>query len=105
MKCSNPKLVLGYDLASGIVAVSGKNGRKIKAAIKDVCFAIINDELAIKFQEAIETLHIAPKNYVDDFHGLSDRPVNLSESERELSGNGEISTTMCINVGDKIEVF
>ena len=59
----------------------------------------------MKLQQAIDTLDIALKNYVDDFLGLSDRPVNLSESKHELSANGEIRTTRCINLGDKIEVF
>ena len=37
---------------------------------------------------------------MEDLHDLSDRPVNLSETEHELSDNGEIGTTQCINIGD-----
>ena len=47
-KWSYPKPILGYDHASRIVTVPGQSGRKIKAAVEDVRFAIIDDELGIK---------------------------------------------------------
>ena len=53
---SNPKPILEYDKPSGTVIVPGTNGHKIKAAVEDVLFAITNDELALKHQQAIDEL-------------------------------------------------
>ena len=64
------KPVLRYDKSSGIVKVPGKNGRKINTSVEDVRFAIPEDELAVKYQEAIDVLDNSLDNTTNDLPGL-----------------------------------
>ena len=51
--------MLSYAKRSGLVSVTGLKGRKINDAVEDVLFAVIDDELAKKYQEKIDTLDFA----------------------------------------------
>ncbi len=82
-KWSIPKPVLSYDERFGIDSVAGQNGRKINAAVDDVRFAVVDDELATKFQEANDTFDICLENSLDD---IPDEPhdivhIDLTETD------------------------
>ena len=67
-KCSSVKSVLFYDKQSSIEAVSGQNGLTIKAAVEDVRFAITDNELAWKYQEANDIVDTALDESIDSFY-------------------------------------
>ena len=70
---SNLKSVLKYDNPSGTAVVPGRDGYKIDSAPEDVRLAVLNDELPLKYQQAIEELQVS----IDEFVGeLPDEPEN-----------------------------
>ena len=101
-KWTSAKPVLSYEKASGIVTVPGQNGKKIKAAVEDVRFAISDDELAVKYQEAIDVLDSCLSDSVDD---LPEQEMVLDLTEAEPGDNEEIGPTHNIEVGDRVEVY
>ena len=101
-KCTSAKPVLSYDKASGILTVPGKNGKKIKAAVEDVRFSIVHDELAVNYQDAIDTLDIPLGESVDEIPDQDAEP-DLTESEPDYSG--EICSTHSMEVGERVEVY
>ncbi len=101
-KWSSTKPVLSYDKRSGIVSVAGQNGRKINAAVEDVPFAVVDDELATKYQEAIDTLDICIEYSLDD---IPDEPYDIVSIDLSETDYHEIGETLTLNVGDKIEVY
>ena len=54
-----------YEKSSGIVTIPGKNGEKIDAFVEDVRFAITEEELAVKNQEATDVLDNSLGNTVN----------------------------------------
>ena len=94
--------MLSYDKASGIVTIPGQNGKKIKAAVEDVRFATVHDELAVNFQNAIDALDIALGESVDD---MPDQDAEPDLTESESADCGEIGPTHSIEVGDRVEVY
>ena len=63
-KWYNPKTVLSYDKNSGTVTVPVQNGRKI-SAVEAVRFAITDNELALKYQEANSVMDMALNESID----------------------------------------
>ena len=102
-KWTSAKPVLRFDKASGIVTVPGQNGKTIKAAVEDVRFAISDDELAVKYQEAIDAVDIALDDSVDVI--ADDTNAQSSLTEPENSDDGEIGPTHAEKVGDRVEVY
>jgi len=113
---SSPKPVLSFDHKSGSVVVPGRNGHKIKAALEDTRIAVVENELAMKVQEAIDDLQSSLDISIDDAIDSSDGEANLGPSQytKEAFGNNdepgnfdmEDSCGMVLpQVGDSIEVF
>ena len=96
-KWTSAKPVLSYDKASGIVTVPGQNSKTIKAAVEDVRFAISDDELAVKYQEAIDALDIALDDSVDVI--ADDTNAQRSLTEPENYDDDEIGPTHAGQVG------
>ena len=101
-KWSDPKPISSYDMKSEIVTVPEKNGRKINGAVEDICFAISDNELAEKYQEATDSLEIALDQSIDSLP----EPIEVCLSS-ESSSDDEIGpkNPRKLIIGDKIEVF
>ncbi len=94
--------MLSYDKRSGIVSAAGQNGRKINAAVGDVRFSVVDDELATKYQEAIDNLDICIENSLDD---IPDEPNDIVTIDLTEPDDHEIGETRTLNVGDEIEFY
>ena len=101
-KWTNPKPVLNYDKQTGIVEVPGQNGRKIKAALEDVRFAVTDNEFAIKYQETVDSLDVSLGYSMDS---ITDESPDMIHEPDDLSDRGEIGPTIDLNIGGKIEVY
>ena len=84
------------------MTVPGQNGRTIKAAVEDVRFAITDNKIALKYEEASNVLDTALNETLNSINkDTSNEPndnVSITETE-ELVPNHERQ------VGDKIEVY
>lgn len=101
-KWTSAKPFLSHDWTSGTFIAPGQNSKRIKSAVEDLRFAISDDELVIKYQQAIDELDIAFDDSVD---GILDQDVDLDLDEAELAENGEIVPTHSIEVGERFEVY
>ena len=101
---TSPRPVLSYVPESHTVVVSGKNGRKRTAALEDTRKAVLQDELAIKVQEAIDELNVsldvALCEATDDEH----EPVEPQpQPQHDVIEDTDIMSLP--RVGDGIELF
>lgn len=95
-KWASAELVVSYDEASSIVTVPGQNNNRIKAAVDDVSFAISDDELAVKHQEAIDELDITLDDSVND---MPYQYFELDLNESDPSDCDEIGPINSIEFG------
>ena len=94
---SSPKPVLSYDRQSGTVTVPGQNGHTIQAAVENARFHITHNELALKYQEAMDVMETALNEYIDsinkDVLNVVDNCVSFAETiNLVLLTNSELET-------------
>ena len=116
-KWSVPKVILDFDRNSGTVAVPGKNGKTIKAAIEDVRPALPENTLASAVQDGIDTLSRSLDDVIDqlgseapydttegsDFN-IAGQPKSIDYVENFLEDTEE-NLTPLPTVGDSIDVY
>ena len=95
--------MFSYDRKSGTVILPGKDGRKINATIEDIRLAIMDNDLALKYEEAIDKLNMMLN---DSIKSISEGPrYDISDDfSSDFSDTGSI-IPRAQNIGDKIEVF
>ena len=86
-KSSNPKPVISYDKMSGTITVPGQNGKKLTAAVEDIRFAITDNELALKYQEANDIMATALNESIDSITmTVNDTDDSVSSTEPDELG-------------------
>jgi len=86
---SSPKPDLAYDYSSRSVVVPDRNAKKITADLEDTRLAVVESDLAIKVQQAIDNLQASLELSIDD---ATDRcndedDARRSQSTSEADGN------------------
>ena len=84
--------------------VPGRNGHKINATVENARFAIANDVLTLKYQQAVDGIQASIDDSVSE---LPDEPASQSSASYDdnNSGPGEIRHIYSLSVNDQVEVF